>query len=128
MKTVYLCGGINGLSDDAAKGWRGFATDSLADKFTILDPMARDYRGKEDANVAAIVKGDLADIVASDVLLVSAEKPSWGTAMEVFFAASIKRPVVAVVPGSVSPWLRHHATIFQSMPDAISYIRETWGR
>ncbi len=90
--------------------------------------MRRDYRGVEDQNVDAIVRGDLVDVIESDVILANAARPSWGTAMEVFFAHSIGRPVVAVVgDGPVSPWLRHHSGhIVRSLPDACSLIRATW--
>jgi len=38
---VYLCGPINGRTDDDAKNWREYAKTRLPD---TLDPMARDYR------------------------------------------------------------------------------------
>jgi hypothetical protein len=81
---VYLCGGINGLSDDRCRTWREYAKERL--ECETIDPMRRDYRGIEDQNVAAIIDGDKADIDASDVLLVNATQPSWGTAMEVLYA------------------------------------------
>jgi nucleoside 2-deoxyribosyltransferase len=111
VKTVYLCGGINGLSDAEANGWRVEATARLSAAFDVLDPMARDYRGKEAENVRAIVDGDLADIAAADVILVRADRPSWGTAMEVYHAFAAGKTVVAFGAGPrPSPWLAAHAT------------------
>lgn len=105
--TTYLCGGINGLSDSDCRDWRESAKSLL--KTETLDPMRRDYRGKEDESVNEIVAGDLADIRAVDFVLVNAVRPSWGTAMEVFFAYSIGKPVIAWSGDArVSPWLRYH--------------------
>lgn len=109
MPTLYLAGPINGCTDAEALDWRHRATAALAPSFTIRSPMARDYRGDEYRQMNAIVDGDKADIDASDVMLVNAERPSWGTAMEVHYAHSRDKHVVAVVPsGPVSPWLRYH--------------------
>lgn len=99
-RTVYLCGGINGLGDSACKDWRSAAREKLIpgpgrSRFRVLDPMARDYRGREDECVGEIVEGDKADIVASDIVLVNASRPSWGTAMEVMFAWMFHKRIVA---------------------------------
>ncbi|HYE84948.1 MAG TPA: nucleoside 2-deoxyribosyltransferase [Vicinamibacterales bacterium] len=104
---TYLCGGINGLSDADCRDWRESAKSLLETE--TLDPMRRDYRGREAECVNEIVQGDLADIRASDLVLVNAVRPSWGTAMEVFFAHSIGKRVIAWTGDArVSPWLRFH--------------------
>ena len=115
-KTTYLCGGINGLSDSDCRDWREVAKSLL--KTATLDPMRRDYRGKEDESVKEIVLGDLVDIQRSHFILVNATRPSWGTAMEVHDGASRGIPVIAWVGETtrVSPWLRFfcrelHATL-----------------
>jgi nucleoside 2-deoxyribosyltransferase len=107
--TVYLCGGINGMSDDRCRTWREYAKERL--RCETLDPMRRDYRGIEDQNVAAIVEGDKADIDACDVVLVNALRPSWGTAMEVLYAWEHGKPCYCVASDPVSPWLRHHSVM-----------------
>lgn len=130
IQTVYLAGGINGLSDDAAMGWRERMKELLPREIGALDPMSRDYRGKEDENVAEIVQGDLADIDKCEAVIAYCPRPSWGTAMEIHHVATVGktvrrvgisgdsvgigyRPVIVVVPEGipVSPWLRHHATV-----------------
>lgn len=126
--TTYLCGGINGLSDSACRDWREAAKAQLHTE--TLDPMRRDYRGREDESVAEIVDGDIADIRASAFVLVNAILPSWGTAMEVFFAHSIGKPVIAVVGESrVSPWLRYHCVgIHRSLGEAVADINNRAAR
>jgi nucleoside 2-deoxyribosyltransferase len=110
--TVYLAGPINGKTDAECKTWRDLARLSLADGWRILDPMARDYRGREDGNVTRIVSLDLAEIREADALLVMATSPSWGTAMELVYALQATKYVVAVVGEErVSPWLRFHADL-----------------
>jgi hypothetical protein len=102
VNTVYLCGGINGIPDAACKDWRAVARETLIpgperSRFRILDPMARDYRGREDKCVDEIVEGDKRDVLDSDVILVNASRPSWGTAMEIMFAWSLRKRIIAFV-------------------------------
>jgi hypothetical protein len=110
MTTIYLAGPINGCIDDEAHGWRQGFMDSLSG-YKFLDPMVRDYRGREDECVPEIVEGDKADIEACDVFLAYCWQVSWGTAMEIFYAHQLGRRVVLVVPegARISPWLRYHS-------------------
>lgn len=108
--SVYLAGAINGKSDTECKDWRE-SVRSIFEKhdITVLDPMTRDYRGKEDENVDAIVEGDLEDIKSCDFVLVNAENPSWGTAMELVYAKQYGKISVAFLSSArVSPWLKYH--------------------
>jgi hypothetical protein len=77
---IYLCGPINGRSDDDCRNWREEAKSLLPD---TLDPMVRDYRGRElEPGIAAeIVENDKLDIDASDQLLVLYDAPSVGTSV-----------------------------------------------
>lgn len=121
---VYLAGGINGLSDADAKDWREHVK-ALAE-FGTLDPMDRDYRGveHEPGTPERIVREDLADIDKSDIVLVNAPRPSWGTAMEIHYASTHGITVVAVVPpGPISPWLQHFTThTFDDLNEAIVFL------
>lgn len=126
---VYLCGGINALSDADAKDWREYAKERLGVE-NCIDPMRRDYRGIEDQNVDAIVTEDLRDIDQSKILLVNATRPSWGTAMEVFYAHQKRKAIVAFVGDSrVSPWLRYHCDnlIVETLKEAVDQCA-TWLR
>jgi len=121
--TVYLCGGINKLKDLECKAWREKAKSLLKD-VTWLDPLRRDFRASEKGNEAAIVKGDLIDIDASDYILVNGSRPSWGTAMEIFYAFRRgKKVVVFGVCQDPSPWLAYHSTVmFDGLQGAVGYI------
>jgi hypothetical protein len=95
-------------------------------QFLFLDPMRRDYRGKEAESVHEIISGDIEDISASDILLVNATQPSWGTAMELFFASQRQgRLIVTVCPNDKpSPWLVGHSTyVVKTFEDAFKVLR-----
>lgn len=123
---IYLCGGINGLSDADCRDWREVAKTLLLPAST-LDPMRRDYRGIEDQSVDAIVKGDLEDIALARAILVSIDRPSWGTAMEIVYAHQQSKLIVGWgAPARVSPWLRYHCHhISPTLQDACAYIEHT---
>ena len=107
---VYLAGPIMGCTDREARDWRAEATRILGPE-NVLDPMVRDYRGNEDANVDVIVEGDKADIDSCTAILAYCPHPSVGTSMEILYAHERGIPVHAVVNrgSQVSPWLRYHA-------------------
>lgn len=127
MKTVYLCGGINGLSDAECKDWREEAKAALIGEFIVLDPMRRDYRGKEAESVDAIVNLDLFDINASNIMLVNVARPSWGTAMEIVYARKdIHRKLVIGFnrPEHPSPWLVYHCDkLFPTLAEAVLHLK-----
>ncbi len=122
---VYLGGPINGCTDEEANGWRDAAKKVLAERgLKWIDPMDRDYRGREmEPGIAKIIVwGDKHDIAKSDLLLMNCPKPSYGTAMEIFYGHSIHKQVIAVIPeGAIpSPWVLEHAHVFRgSVVDAI---------
>lgn len=127
--TTYLCGGINGLSDADCRDWRDVAKGLL--QTDTLDPMRRDYRGREHDYWREIVALDLEDIDACDFVLVNATRPSWGTAMEVFYAHQAEKVVVAWIGpfghqcGGPSPWLRYHCdALYDSLEAAVAHINQ----
>jgi len=120
---VYLCGPINGCTDEESKNWREAAKAILPD---TLDPMRRDYRGREDQYVAQIVEGDKADIDECDALLVNYDKPSVGTSMEILYAWEKKKKIITVARPEtrISPWLRYHSTqIVNSFNEAFKLLK-----
>lgn len=124
---VYLCGGIQGLSDAEAATWRETTKRLL--NVLVLDPLRRDYRGKEAGNAAEIVTNDLADISDCDVLLVNGSQPSWGTAMEIVYAAVGNKAIVVFGAGECpSPWLVYHAKeLLPTVEEACDYINNQSG-
>lgn len=119
---VYLCGGINGLSDADCMDWREAAKKLLTSE--TIDPMRHDYRGKENENYENIVHSDLQDIKDCSVVLVNAIRPSWGTAMEVVYAFKAGKKLVAFIDygQTISPWLNFHCTVVYSLEQACKYI------
>lgn len=126
MKTIYLCGPINGRTDADCKNWRESVTEQWPG--AVLDPMRRDYRGRElEPGIAAeIVAGDIEDIQASDALLVYFDKPSVGTSMEVFYAKAVLGKQVVVIDATdkpLSPWLTHHSdAVVRTVTDALKAL------
>jgi nucleoside 2-deoxyribosyltransferase len=120
---VYLAGPIQGCTDSEAKDWRDAARMML--RGNVIDPMTRDYRGVEEEFVADIVNGDKADIRKCRSVLAYCPRPSVGTSMEIFYAWTLRIPVVAVVPaGPVSPWLRYHSIgVFRDLAAAITDLQ-----
>ena len=116
------------MSDSECKDWRETAKELL--NHETIDPMRRDYRGKEADNCDEIVLGDLADIKGCDFLLVNATKPSWGTAMEIVYARFMDKTIVAFTGDSpVSPWLAYHCHTFKTIEqacEAINVNRNPW--
>lgn len=122
---IYLCGPINGCTDEECTSWRELVKSKVC---VTLDPMRRDYRGREAECVNEIVTLDKVDIANSDVLLVNYDKPSVGTAMEVYLAFTSGKLVVVVArPDTViSPWMRYHShAILHSFESAIDFIEQT---
>lgn len=118
---VYLCGPINGCTDEVCKDWRSMVKAALPD---TLDPMDRDYRGRElEPGVAkVIVENDKADIDKCDALLVNYVKPSVGTSMEILYAWERKKLIVLLCgwKETLSPWLLYHSTfVVHTLKDAV---------
>ena len=124
-KTVYLAGPIHGRSDIECKHWRTEAAALLSvHDVEAIDPMARDFRGCEDEVAEQLVEADKHEIEQCLMVLVNANEPGWGTAMEVFYANSLGKPVIAFSNAdSISPWLRCHTrAIFGTLHEAIAGI------
>lgn len=121
---LYLAGAIMGCTDEECKDWREYVK-SLVGEENTLDPMRRDYRGRELDCIDEIVEGDKVDIDISTHLLVQFDKPSVGTSMEILYAWERKKPVVVVTSQGIklSPWLIYHSNkVYYSFKEAIDYI------
>jgi nucleoside 2-deoxyribosyltransferase len=124
MKTLYLCGPINGCTDAEASDWRNYVTARYEGR--CIDPMVRDYRGREVEAFREIVELDKIDVIEADIILVNYDKPSVGTSMEVLYAWERGKRVIVVCreDAVISPWLRYHAHhIVHSFDDAIVIVK-----
>ena len=123
MKTIYLCGSINGCTDSDCSDWR----ESVKTwGFKTLDPMSRDYRGKEQDCVKEIVELDKIDVVNSDIILVNYVKPSVGTSMEILYAFERGKLIIIVSNKNtiISPWMKYHSQfIVNSLNEAKELIQ-----
>lgn len=123
---VYLAGPINGCSDAECKDWREYVKSVLGEENT-LDPMRRDYRGREMESVNEIVEGDKRDIDTATHLLVNYDKPSVGTSMEILYAWERAIPIIIVTSKGtrLSPWMVYHSDkILNSFDEAIKEITQ----
>ena len=121
---VYLCGPINGCTDEECKDWREAAKKRLPNN---LDPMRRDYRGREDECVKEIVELDKQDIDECHALLVNHPKPSVGTSMKVHYAWQRGKYIVVVCPRGMkqSPWMIYHSNdIVETFEEAYKLLEE----
>ena len=121
---IYLCGPINGCTDEECRDWREMAKRSLPN---TVDPMRRDYRGKEAEYVNDIVELDKIDVSNSDIILVNYHKPSVGTSMEILYAWERGKMIIVVhqKDAKLSPWLVYHThKRFMSFYDAIIFLKD----
>ncbi|MCX6993158.1 MAG: nucleoside 2-deoxyribosyltransferase [Kiritimatiellaeota bacterium] len=128
MKTIYLCGPIMDEQGGVAREWRKTVAKKLGHAFTLLDPTRRNFKDREVDSANEIVEFDLQDIRNADLLLVNYNKPSIGTAMEVFYAShNLGKFVVAFSPFTFkdsSPWMVRYCTkILPSLDASIRYIK-----
>lgn len=122
MKSVYLCGPINGCTDEECNNWRDAVKEAHQN---CIDPMVRDYRGREDECYKEIVELDKIDVAVADIILVNYVKPSVGTSMEVLLAWMLHKPIIlwCAPDANLSPWMRYHVTyIVHSLGGAIEVI------
>ena len=123
--TIYLAGPIFGCTDAECADWR-----ALFQKLwpgPTINPLRRDYRGRETTHLHDIVELDKADILRADAVVVSYDKPSVGTSMEILFAWERGKPVVVVArpETACSPWLHYHShRLVHSYPDAVQALLE----
>ena len=142
-KVAYLAGSISGLTYQEATATRNTIKQQLANLgWDSLDPM----RGKEilssleaideqqsirllGVTDAAIIERDYDDLRRADVLLIlSGDRPSWGTAFEWGIAHfQMRKPVVVIcAPDSFTrthPWCKLMASYFaDSVEDAVDFL------
>jgi len=121
VKQVYLSGPLTHAEDFS---WWDQATGALDDLgLRAVDPRTFGFNGKEDPP-AEIMKADLDMIGTCHAIMVHAHVPSWGAAMELFYARdTLLLPAVAIVNSmTLSAWLRKDTATFTSIEEAAVYI------
>lgn len=113
---VYLAGGIWGVKDPVT--WRRDVAAQLPEGWEAVDPtqielfVESEDDDTDNEKARKIVDVDLAAIEDSDAIIALVNQPSWGTAMEIFYAHELGLPVIGWNPRSdgrpVGPWLRVH--------------------
>jgi nucleoside 2-deoxyribosyltransferase len=129
MKKIYLCGPIMDEKEGLAREWRQTALSRLSPNFVMLDPMRRDFKDREVDSANEIVEFDLQDVRDADIVLVNYNKPSVGTAMEVFYAShDLDKFVIGFSPfefKECNPWMVRFCTkILPSLEETIEYINK----
>jgi len=123
---VYLSGLIIGLPENEAITWRKYVADKLGEKFTCLCPMRYKFDDSDSHSRNEIVSLDKKDIIDCDIVLVNAEKTSWGTGMEIMFGYIHHKIIVTYNsdPEKLSPWVWFHSTkVLKNVDEAIEYVR-----
>ena len=124
-KRVYLAGPIRALAAEDAYRWRHRAEDFLQEKgFSVTIPRSRTNEPSDE-----IVAKDLGSILISDIVLAHVPEgvSSFGTPMEIFFAAGKGKAVVLwggnFEEGQMSPWLEYHCEAYcDELAEALSFI------
>ena len=125
MKKIALEGPINKCSDSECKDWRASVISKIGSDFMFHNPMDFDCRGRETELEGDLVKFDTEGMKSSDIILVMAERPGWGTAMAVQMCHDWGKTIVSVFSGdSPSPWLKNRSThMVKSLDEAVALIR-----
>jgi len=127
---VYPAGKIAGQTDAGCNDWRSQVRAELEKDFDVLDPMVRDMRGIKmtPEQDAWMIKMDKADIAASCGVVIRADDgPSYGTCMEIHFAATLDEHINVAFTGQMntSPWLRAHVDHYcPELKDACAWLRK----
>lgn len=134
---VYLCGPMEGISEELAKEWRATARNFyyklLLDEpflyIDVLDPCRRKAFHAEpySTNLAnKIVKLDVTDISRSNLVLCNLKDrgagKAWGSVMELVEAYHMGKPVITVLEeGFHHPFIEVYSTeIHHTLEDALN--------
>ena len=125
VKLIYLAGPINGKTDEECRAWREQMRTRFAKKnIMTVSPLWNDYRGVELENAEKLVNKDKDWIMTCDTLVAFCEEPSFGTAMEIYFAWTLHKQII-VVSSRESPWLHYHADVVVDNLDKVLDLVET---
>lgn len=125
---VYLAGPIHNMSKKQMSDWRERAKKQLGKEYHILDPTERIFDNKLEDYSKLIVCLDKQNIDECDILLVNADNPSWGTAMEVLYGYMNNKVIISfskIPKYELSPWITYHSTkVYDSLYNSTKFIRK----
>jgi hypothetical protein len=130
--TVYLAGSIDAHATlDSILGWRAEAREALtAAGYRVLDPLRWGDSGPgAEIDSAEIMRRNLVDILAADILLVEMDHPGLsyiGTGIEVFQAYQLGKEILLWgTANRRSHALRHYAPIrYETLGEALCELVE----
>jgi hypothetical protein len=134
---LYMAGGITGISYGGSTDWRKHVADRLPPYIKPISPM----RGKEYLAAEKSIKGsyednplssgrgimcrDINDVRRCDLVLANflgAEKPSFGTVIEISIAYALGKPIIIVIEKEGN--LHNHPMILQTAGFIVSSLDE----
>ena len=127
MDKIALEGAINGCDNSTCNEWRQLVIRELSGLYVFHNPMDFDCRGRERELRDEIVKYDEHGMATSDIILVNAVEPSWGTAIGIGFCWSLQKKIITICEDNdPSPWLSDRSTVMvTSVEEAIKLLRDT---
>jgi len=130
---VYLAGGITGLTEEEAFGWRKNITKALTPLgVKCLNPIKSDDFAKFSAN-GKFLSGDSVcywrdkfDIKRADIVLVNLDTvKSFGTLVEIGWASAMGKLIILINKNKVThPFVTTESIQVSSLEEAILFIKE----
>jgi hypothetical protein len=123
-RKIALEGVINACQDAECKDWREGVIRDICKWYDFHNPMDFDCRGREAEMEQELIDLDTRGIASSDIILVMAERPGWGTAMGVQMAWAMHKYIITVCPSDKpSPWLKNRSGLmFKTLADAVDFL------
>jgi len=132
MITVYLCGPMEGLTQEQSSVWRELATASFKEQgIKTLDPTRRKkfHDQPPSKNLSnKILAMDFQDIDKSDMILMNLRDRGpgkcWGSMCEMTYAFLQRKPIITLIEkGYYHPFVESMSTeIHHSLKDAIDAV------
>jgi len=119
-RKVYLAGAIASYPEGHV--WRDVAMRQLPEGWTAINPL---HHLPANGSPKELVITDLELIDSADAVILNADRPSWGSAMEIRHANLMDILVIAWnLPDDPSPWLLAHVGIkHKTLNEAIEELR-----
>jgi nucleoside 2-deoxyribosyltransferase len=130
---IYLAGGINGLTEEQAFGWRKRVTALLKPLgVQCLNPIkSEDFNkfstgGKFNEGDMTCYWKDKFDVKRADIVIVNMENTkSYGTIVEIGWASALGKLIIVINPkGITHPFIIAEAIQVETLEQAVELIKE----